>query len=167
MDFARPNAGAGGAMDPRVAARPDPGDAAGAQAGGGSLVEPHACGIGGDLFAMVWDPEAERLEGYNGSGRSPRGLSYAALSGRPGEEQRLPLFGALAVSVPGAVGSVGGYRAMWRDLLFAAPGLPECQVRDGRVLRSRSGQVANGDLPLRLATGLPAGHQLAELAHCE
>ncbi|HWM29746.1 MAG TPA: gamma-glutamyltransferase [Woeseiaceae bacterium] len=68
-----------------------------------ALVEPHACGIGGDLFAIVWDPVRKRLEGYNGSGRSPLGLSFEALAGRLGEDQRLPLFGALSVSVPGAV----------------------------------------------------------------
>ena len=68
-----------------------------------ALVEPHACGIGGDLFAIVWDPEAERLDGYNGSGRSPRGLTFEALSARLGDERRMPLFGGLSVSVPGAV----------------------------------------------------------------
>jgi gamma-glutamyltranspeptidase / glutathione hydrolase len=68
-----------------------------------ALVEPHACGIGGDLFAIVWDPQSRRLEGYNGSGRSPLGLSYEALRQRLGSEPRLPLFGPLSVSVPGAV----------------------------------------------------------------
>ena len=41
------------------------------------LMEPVSCGIGGDLFAIVWDPKTKRLYGYNGSGRSPRGRSYA------------------------------------------------------------------------------------------
>ena len=35
-----------------------------------SLVEPFACGIGGDLFAIVWDPATEKLHGLNASGRS-------------------------------------------------------------------------------------------------
>jgi gamma-glutamyltranspeptidase/glutathione hydrolase len=43
------------------------------------LVEPTANGIGGDIFVIVWDPRTQRLYGYNGSGRSPRGLSLAAL----------------------------------------------------------------------------------------
>lgn len=68
-----------------------------------ALVEPHACGIGGDLFAIVWDPRSRQLEGYNGSGRAPLGLSYDALARRLGSEPRLPLFGPLSVSVPGAV----------------------------------------------------------------
>ncbi len=40
------------------------------------LMEPVSSGIGGDLFAIVWDAKAQKLYGINGSGRSPRGLSY-------------------------------------------------------------------------------------------
>ena len=39
------------------------------------LMEPVSNGIGGDLFAIVWDPKTQRLHGFNGSGRSPMGLS--------------------------------------------------------------------------------------------
>ncbi len=67
------------------------------------LVEPSACGIGGDLFAIVWDPETQRLHGYNGSGRSPRELSRAALLEQLGGEGPIQPFTPLAVSVPGAV----------------------------------------------------------------
>src|SRR5215469_8393748 len=41
------------------------------------LMEPVSCGIGGDLFAIVWDPKTKHLYGYNGSGRSPKGRSLA------------------------------------------------------------------------------------------
>ena len=41
------------------------------------LMEPTGCGIGGDLYAIVWDPKTAKLHGLNGSGRSPRGLSPA------------------------------------------------------------------------------------------
>src|SRR5215471_11028830 len=37
------------------------------------LMEPVSNGIGGDLFAIVWDPKTKQLYGYNGSGRSPKG----------------------------------------------------------------------------------------------
>jgi len=67
------------------------------------LVEPTACGLGGDLFAIVWDPKTQRLHGYNGSGRSPRKLSYAALLEHLGGEGSIQPFTPLAVSVPGAV----------------------------------------------------------------
>ncbi len=39
------------------------------------LMEPTGNGIGGDLFAIVWDPKTKRLYGYNGSGRSPKALT--------------------------------------------------------------------------------------------
>ena len=35
------------------------------------LVEPTGCGMGGDLFAILWDAESGELHGLNASGRSP------------------------------------------------------------------------------------------------
>lgn len=68
-----------------------------------ALVEPHACGIGGDLFAMVWNPQQKQLTGYNGSGRSPAGLDYTKMQELLGGADTIPLFGPHSVSVPGAV----------------------------------------------------------------
>ncbi|HSG66204.1 MAG TPA: gamma-glutamyltransferase [Gammaproteobacteria bacterium] len=65
------------------------------------LVEPTGCGIGGDLFAIAWDPRERKLVGLNASGRSPRGLTLAML--RDMGLERLPARGPLSVSVPGAV----------------------------------------------------------------
>lgn len=65
------------------------------------LVEPTGCGIGGDLFAIVWDAKTKQLYGLNASGRSPQSLSMSHF-----KEQGLdmiPKFGPLPVSVPGAV----------------------------------------------------------------
>ena len=39
------------------------------------LMEPTGCGIGGDLFAIVWDAEKKELTGLNASGRSPQSLT--------------------------------------------------------------------------------------------
>jgi gamma-glutamyltranspeptidase/glutathione hydrolase len=68
-----------------------------------ALVEPHTCGIGGDLFAIVWDPQKKQLSGYNGSGRTPVGFDYEAMRSLIGEKDDIPLFGPHAISVPGAV----------------------------------------------------------------
>ncbi|MES3027136.1 MAG: gamma-glutamyltransferase [Pseudomonadota bacterium] len=66
------------------------------------LVEPIACGIGGDCFVMLWDPKTKKVEGLNGSGRSPRGLSLDTVRGRA-KNGLIPSHGAISVSVPGAV----------------------------------------------------------------
>ncbi|MEM1328540.1 MAG: gamma-glutamyltransferase [Bacteroidota bacterium] len=65
------------------------------------LVEPTGNGIGGDLYAIVWDNESEQLYGLNASGRSPYDLSLAYFEEK--EMSRVPYLGALSVSVPGAV----------------------------------------------------------------
>ncbi|WP_149195114.1 gamma-glutamyltransferase [Luteimonas suaedae] len=65
------------------------------------LMEPTGNGIGGDLFAIVWDPATRKLHGYNGSGRSPRALSLAEFERRGLTD--VPPHGPLPVTVPGTV----------------------------------------------------------------
>lgn len=67
------------------------------------LMEPVSCGVGGDLFAIVWDPKTGKLYGYNGSGRSPMGRSYEQMKAKLGDGKMIPGFGSLSVTVPGAV----------------------------------------------------------------
>ena len=65
------------------------------------LVEPTGNGIGGDLFAIIWDAETEKLYGLNASGRSPESLTleYFLKNGY----SAIPSHGPLPVSVPGCV----------------------------------------------------------------
>lgn len=65
------------------------------------LMEPTGCGIGGDLFAIVWDAKTQKLYGLNASGRSPKDISieYFEKNGM----KKIPSHGPLPVSVPGAV----------------------------------------------------------------
>ena len=65
------------------------------------LMEPTGCGIGGDLYAIVWDAKTQRLYGLNASGRSPKSLTKAKLQEKG--INRFPPHGPLPVSVPGAV----------------------------------------------------------------
>ena len=65
------------------------------------LMEPTGCGIGGDLFAIVWDAKSEQLYGLNASGRSPLSLELAEFERRG--LTSIPATGPLPVSVPGAV----------------------------------------------------------------
>lgn len=91
------------------------------------FVEPIACGIGGDAFAMLWDPRTRRVEGLNGSGRSPKGLSLQTVRSRA-QKGLIPSFGAISVSVPGAVDAWWTLhqrygKLPWKDLLAPAAAL--------------------------------------------
>ena len=65
------------------------------------VVEPTGCGIGGDLFALIWSAEKGKLYGLNASGRSPRSLKLEYLKNNGYEF--IPAYGPLPVSVPGCV----------------------------------------------------------------
>ncbi|MGB0977950.1 MAG: gamma-glutamyltransferase [Croceimicrobium sp.] len=65
------------------------------------LMEPTGCGIGGDLFAIVWNAKEQKLYGLNASGRSPQGLSLSYF--KENGYSKIPATGPLPVSVPGAV----------------------------------------------------------------
>jgi len=65
------------------------------------VMEPMSCGIGGDLFAIVWDAKTSRLYGLNASGRSPASLSADKVPADA--DGTIPPFSPFAWSVPGAV----------------------------------------------------------------
>jgi len=65
------------------------------------LMEPTGCGIGGDLFAIIWCSETRKLYGLNASGRSPKSLTREHFLEKG--YQMIPQRGPLSVSVPGAV----------------------------------------------------------------
>lgn len=65
------------------------------------LMEPTGCGIGGDLFVIVWDAKAKKLWGLNASGRSPRAMELSHFNEKGLD--KIPYRGALSVSVPGCV----------------------------------------------------------------
>ncbi len=69
------------------------------------LMEPTGNGVGGDLFAIVWDNESQKLYGLNASGRSPQSLTFDKLQQLLKGQGRttIPSFGPLPVSVPGCV----------------------------------------------------------------
>jgi gamma-glutamyltranspeptidase / glutathione hydrolase len=73
-----------------------------------SVVEPTMNGIGGDLFAIVYDAKTKTIHGLNASGRAPAAATLDAFKKRG--LQRIPLRGELSVSVPGVVDG-------WSELL--------------------------------------------------
>ncbi len=66
------------------------------------LMEPVANGLGGDLFAIIWDPKTKKLYGLNASGRAPKGQTLAQLKAKLHGAKEIPPVGPLPVSVPGA-----------------------------------------------------------------
>ena len=71
------------------------------------LVEPTGCGIGGDLFAIVWSADDKKLYGLNSSGPAPKNISIDKLKAKG--ITIIPPYGPLPVTVPGAV---AGWKAL-------------------------------------------------------
>ena len=65
------------------------------------LMEPTGSGIGGDLFAIIWDGKTKTIHGLNASGRSPKSLTLKYFQSQ--NIIKIPSFGPLPLSVPGAV----------------------------------------------------------------
>ena len=87
--------------------------------------EPISCGIGGDCFALLWDPKQKKVLGLNGSGRSPRSLSLAEQRRRANAKGLIDALGAVSVSVPGAVDAWWTLhqkfgKLPWKDLFHPA-----------------------------------------------
>ena len=100
------------------------------------LVEPTGCGIGGDLFAIIWSADKEKLYGLNASGRSPRSLKLDYFKNNGYEF--IPSTGPLPVSVPGCVDGWFEMHEMFgklpiRDILqpainYARDGFPVTEI---------------------------------------
>src|ERR1700691_2468619 len=68
------------------------------------FLEPTSSGLGGDCYAMLWDPKAAKVVGLAGSGRSPKSLSLETVRARS-PKGTIAGPGAISVSVPGALDS--------------------------------------------------------------
>jgi len=129
------------------------------------LMEPTGCGIGGDLFAIVWDAGKKELTGLNASGRAPKLMTLEYF--REHGIEKIPPLGPLPVSVPGAVDGWfelhGRYgRLPMKDILapaiaYAREGFPVSEViahyleRNKRYIAHYPGfaetYMPNGDVP--------------------
>ena len=69
------------------------------------LMEPTGNGIGGDLYAIVWQQKSKKLYGLNASGRSPKALTLSKLKSVLKEQGKstIPPYGMIPISVPGTV----------------------------------------------------------------
>jgi gamma-glutamyltranspeptidase/glutathione hydrolase len=66
------------------------------------VIEPMMNGVGGDLFAIVYDAKTKKLYGLNASGWAPKGMTVESLKAK-GLVDAMPVSGIDSVTVPGAV----------------------------------------------------------------
>ncbi|MCC7293357.1 MAG: gamma-glutamyltransferase [Phycisphaerales bacterium] len=132
-----------------------------------ALMEPTTCGIGGDLFAIVWDAKSHKLHGLNASGRSPYGLSLEHLQKL--QLRSIPKHGPLPVTVPGCIDG-------WFELHRRFGKLPMSEVLAPAIQYAREGfpvseliasYWAGGERVLKDQPGfadtfLPGGHAPAK-----
>jgi gamma-glutamyltranspeptidase/glutathione hydrolase len=136
-------------------------DAAIATSAAMGLMEPMSCGIGGDLFAIVWDAKSKKLYGLNASGRSPYRATMAFF--REKGLDLIPTLGPLSWSVPGCVdgwdqlqkrfGTRSLARLLEPSIRYAEEGVPVPEVIAGYWKSSESGSVT----PEFAKTYLPNG----------
>jgi len=126
------------------------------------LMEPTGSGVGGDLFAIVWDAKTQKLHGLNASGRSPYGLTLKVFKDMGLES--IPPHGPLPMTVPGCVdgwfelhqkfGRLPMSAVLAPAIRYAREGFPVSELiayywgRGGRALK---------DQPNFAATFLPGG----------
>ena len=126
------------------------------------LVEPHMNGVGGDLFAIVWDAETERLYGLNATGRAPYELNRQVF-----ERQnlgRVPGTGPLTWTVPGAVdgwdqlltrfGTMSFAKVLAPAIAYGQDGFPVSEIIQGQWAAS---ERSLAEWPTSAATYLPNG----------
>ncbi|MDP6582636.1 MAG: gamma-glutamyltransferase [Vicinamibacterales bacterium] len=126
------------------------------------LVEPHMNGVGGDLFAIVWDAETEQLHGLNATGRAPYEINRQVFE-RQGLE-RVPGTGPLTWTVPGAVdgwaqlldrfGTMSLAEVLAPAIAYGRDGFPVSEIIQGQWAAS---ERTLAEWPTSAATYLPNG----------
>ena len=91
-------------------------DAAVATSAAMGLMEPTSCGIGGDLYAIVYDAKTKKLHGLNASGRAPGKATLAYFKEKGLKD--IPTSGPLSWSVPGCVDGLDQLRQKFGTMSF-------------------------------------------------
>jgi gamma-glutamyltranspeptidase/glutathione hydrolase len=94
------------------------------------LMEPVSCGVGGDLFAIVWDAKTQKLYGLNASGRAGSGVTLEDLRSRG--LTKMPELGGVPVTVPGCVDG-------WFELHRRFGKLPMAKLLEPAIRYAREG----------------------------
>lgn len=148
------------------------------------VVYPFVCGLGGDLFAIVWDAPSHTLIGLNASGRAPGAATierYRALG-----HETMPRYGIHSITVPGCAsgwgmlaerfGRLGLARALQPAIGYAREGFPVGRGLSQALARMdaaahthrsfRENYLADGRIPTpgSLAIAPLLGDTLAQIA---
>ncbi len=126
------------------------------------VTEPMSCGIGGDLFAIVWDAKTKKLYGLNASGRAPARATMAFFRSK-GLDQ-IPVHGPLSWSVPGCVDGWDQLRSRFgtkpmAELLAPAIGYAEQGFPVSEIIAAdwRGAASSLAQIPTSAACYLPGG----------
>jgi len=131
------------------------------------LMEPTGCGMGGDLFAIIWDAKTQKLYGLNASGRSPQSLTLKHFQEKG--LTSIPPYGPLPVSVPGCVdgwfemhekfGKLSMKKILAPTIQYAREGFPVSELiayylqRSGKILSKwpnfKETYMPNGKMPAK------------------
>jgi gamma-glutamyltranspeptidase/glutathione hydrolase len=96
------------------------------------VIEPMMNGIGGDLFAIVYDAKAKKLYGLNASGWAPKGMSIASLNAK-GISDEIPSTSVYSVTVPGTVAGWAALHDRFGKLGLAEDLAPAVAFADGGI----------------------------------
>ena len=93
------------------------------------VIEPMMNGVGGDLFAIVYDAKTKKLYGLNASGWAPKGMSIESLKAK-GVVDEIPEAGIDSVTVPGAVAGWDALRQRFGKLAMAEDVAPAAALAE-------------------------------------
>lgn len=119
-----------------------------------AVVYPHMCGVGGDLFALVQEPDGQTIA-LNSSGAAPRAID---VEGVRALGSSMPAYGPLSVTVPGAVSGWAALHRLGAALSFARAFEDAIRyAREGvRVATSLARTLASSAERLRSDPGISA-----------
>jgi gamma-glutamyltranspeptidase/glutathione hydrolase len=127
------------------------------------VVEPMSCGLGGDLFAIVWDAKTKHLYGLNASGRAPVAATIELF--RSKGLAAIPIHGPLSWSVPGCVDGWEQLRRRfgtkaYSELLAPAIAYAEIGFPVSEIIAAewRAAEPSLKAIPTSAACFLPGGH---------
>jgi gamma-glutamyltranspeptidase / glutathione hydrolase len=97
------------------------------------VIEPMMNGVGGDLFAIVYDAKTKKLYGLNASGWAAKTMSIDALKAK-GVVDEIPEAGIESVTVPGTVAGWDALRRRFGKLSMADDVAPAAALADKGIV---------------------------------